>query len=92
MLLENVLIKRVRSCSGTSESTNEPWANRNLLLTFKDETGENYINAIVSEDVWQRLGYKEGQLVSLNLKFRTKALPSGFIKNDIRVFIPKNIQ
>ena len=90
MLLENILIKKVKGNSGTSESTNEPWANYNLLLVFEDESGKNYINAVVDEDVWQQLGYEEGQVVSLNLRFRTKTLFSGFVKNDIRVFIPKN--
>ena len=90
MLVENLLIKRVSEVqNGTSETTGKPWANRNLLLTFEDEFGEGYINTVVSEDVWRRLGFHEGQVVSLNLRFRTNKFRSGFISNDIRVFIPQ---
>ena len=93
MILENIKIVKVGAeRNGTSPTTGKPWANRNLLLGFEDETGESYINVVVSTADWERLGFCEGQTVSLNLRFRTQKFLSGFIANDIRVFIPQNIQ
>ena len=90
MLVENVIIKRVGEVkNGTSKSTGREWANREIILCFEDETGESYICAVVDENVWQKLDYKEGQMVSLNLRFRTSSRFSGYIANDIRVFIPQ---
>ncbi|MBR6032993.1 MAG: DUF3127 domain-containing protein [Bacteroidaceae bacterium] len=91
MLVENILIKRVGDVkSGTSDTTGKPWASRNILLAFEDETGESYISATVDTDVWNRLGYAEGQTVSLNLRFRTRRFLNGFVANDIRILDPQN--
>lgn len=93
MLVENILIKRVGDVkSGTSDTTGKPWASRNILLAFEDETGESYISAAVDTDVWNRLGYAEGQTVSLHLRFRTKRFVNGFVSNDIRILDPQNTQ
>lgn len=91
MKVENILIKRVSDVkSGTSDTTGNKWASRNILLAFKDETGESYISAAVDEDVWKNLGFQEGQTVSLNLKFRTKRFLNGFISNEIRIIASQN--
>lgn len=93
MILENILIKRVGDeKTGTSETTGKPWASRNILLAFEDETGESYINAAVDSEVWKSLGFVEGQTVSLNLRFRTRRFLNGFVSNDIRIVNPQNIQ
>lgn len=93
MILENILIKRVGDeKTGTSETTGKPWASRNILLAFEDETGESYINAAVDSEVWKSLGFVEGQTVSLNLRFRTRRFLNGFVSNDIRIINPQNIQ
>lgn len=93
MLVENIIVKKVGDeKSGTSETTGKPWASRNILLGFEDETGESYINATVDSTVWKRLGHVEGQTVSLNLKFRTRRFLNGFVSNDIRIVSPQNIQ
>lgn len=91
MLLENILIKMVGDVkNGISETTGKPWASRNILLAFEDETGESYINAAVDSEVWSRLGYAEGQTVSLHLRFRTRRFLNGFVSNDIRIVSPQS--
>lgn len=91
MLVENILIKKVGEVkSGTSETTGKPWASRNILLSFEDETGESYINAAVDNEVWNSLGLAEGQTASLHLRFRTKRFLNGFVSNDIRIKKPSN--
>ena len=86
MLVENIRIKRVGEVrTGTSQATGNSWASRNILLEWEDETGTSFINAVVDDNVWGQLGFQEGQTVSLNLRFRTQARPSGFVSNDIRI-------
>ena len=93
MLVNNLLIKRVEDLrTGTSKSTGNSWASRNILLEWEDETGKAYINAVVDEEVWKSLGYQEGDFAALNLRFRTQAKTSGFILNDIRIINPQNAQ
>ena len=93
MLVENIKIITVSDVrKGKSKTTGRPWANRNVLLSFEDEFGEGYINAVVEDDVWNQLGFHEGQTVSLNLRFRTNRFSSGFIANDIRIIDPLNQQ
>ena len=93
MIFENIIIKKVGDeKKGISETTGKPWASRNILLGFEDETGESYINATVDCDVWKSLGHVEGQTVSLNLKFRTRRFVNSFVSNDIRIINPQNIQ
>lgn len=86
MLIENVLIKKVgEPHEGTSNATGEKWKNRNILLSWEDEFGTAYLNALVDEELWQSLGYQEGDFATLNLRVRTKAFMSGYISNDIRI-------
>ena len=93
MLVNNLLIKRVEDLrTGTSKSTGNNWASRNILLEWEDETGKAYINAVVDENIWQQLGYQEGDIATLYLRFRTQAKTSGFILNDIRIINPQNAQ
>ena len=90
MLVENITIKRVGEvASGVSPTTGKAWTSRNILLGWEDETGEAYINALVDDDVWKSLGHQEGDIVNLNLRFRTKAFRSGYITNDIRIINPQ---
>ena len=91
MKVDNIIIKRVGELkTGVSNSTGNSWANRNILLEWEDETGKAYINAVVDENVWESLGFKEGDLATLTLRFRTQAKASGFILNDIRIINPQN--
>ena len=91
MKVDNILIKRVGELkTGVSQSTGNSWANRNILLAWEDETGDSYLSAIVDEKVWNSLGYQEGAIATLNLRFRTQAKASGFIINDIRIINPQN--
>jgi len=86
MKVENIKVQLVGSLNqGISSTTGKSWANRNILLAFEDEDGEGYINAVVDEDLWKSLGYKEGDIASLNLRFRTRKFSNNFIKNDIRI-------
>ena len=91
MKVENLLIKLVSDVhTGTSVTTGRGWSNRNILLAFEDETGEGYMNAVVDEDLWKTLNLREGDIASLNLRFRTKRYQSGFVTNDIRIINPQN--
>ena len=86
MKVEHIKVQLVGSLNqGISSTTGKSWANRNILLAFEDEDGEGYINAVVDEDLWKSLGYKEGDIASLNLRFRTRKFSNNFIKNDIRI-------
>ena len=86
MLLENILIKRVGEVRrGISNATGNSWANRDVLLEMEDETGKSYISAIVDEGVWSQMNHHEGDMVSLNLRFRTQVRSSNFVVNDIRI-------
>jgi len=91
MKVENIKIQLVGELhEGTSSTTGKSWANRNILLAFEDEDGEGYINAVVDEELWKSLGYKQGDLASLYLRFRTKKFPSNYVANDIRIINPQS--
>ena len=91
MELSNIKIINVSETKrGTSSTTGKPWASRSILLGFEDNTGESYVFAQVDEDVWNNLGFQVGQVVTLNLRFRTKRFSSGFLANDIRIVKPQN--
>lgn len=93
MLLENIKIISVsEERTGTNEATGKPWAQRNVLLGFEDETGESYMYAQVDSEVWEKTRFRAGQVVSLHLRFRTRRFQSGWIANDIRIIDPENIQ
>lgn len=86
MKLSNVKIATVSEVqSGTSKTTGKPWASRAVLLSFEDELGENYLSAAVDADVWERLGFEQGQTVDLFLRCRTKRFNNNFLANDIRI-------
>ena len=86
MKVENIKVQLVGSLNqGISSTTGKSWANRNILLAFEDEDGEGYINAVVDEDLWKSLGYKEGDIASLNLRFRTRKFSNGYVINDVRI-------
>ena len=91
MKVENILIKKVGEVhEGTSAATGEKWKNRHIVLSWEDEFGTAYLNAVVDEELWQSLGYKEGDIATLNLRIRTKAYANGFVANDIRIKNPQN--
>ena len=92
MELSNIKIINVSEVKrGTSQTTGKPWASRSILLGFEDNMGESYVYAQVDENEWQRLGFQEGQIVTLNLRFRTKRFVSGFIANDIRIVMAEGL-
>lgn len=89
MLLENIKVIRVSDPrSGTSAETGKPWCARNILLGFEDEGGESYLSAAVTDALWQELGYRQGDIASLHLRFRTRKFKNGFLFNDIRIVNP----
>ena len=88
MLFNNLLIKRIDKKEGKSQSTGNEWKNCVVILEFDDEFGKSYISAVADADYWNSLGYEEGQVVSLHLRFRTKSSFSGFISNDVRIVAP----
>lgn len=93
MELSNIKIISVSETKrGISTTTGKPWASKSILLGFEDETGESYVFAQVDEDVWNGLGFQVGDVVTLNLKFRTRKFSTGFIANDIRIINPQNVQ
>ena len=93
MELSNIKIISVSETKeGKSTTTGKPWASKNILLGFEDETGESYISAVVDENVWNSLGFVVGQIVTLNLKFRTKKFHNSYVANDVRIVSPQNIQ
>lgn len=86
MLIENIRINRVGDVrSGKSTATGKEWESLDVTLGFEDGTGNSYIFATVAPEVWNSLGYKEGDVATLNLRFRTRTLSSGFVVNDIRI-------
>lgn len=92
MELSNIKIISVSETkSGKSTTTGKPWASKNILLGFEDETGESYISAVVDENVWNSLGFVVGQIVTLNLRFRTrKFYTNSYVANDVRIVPPVN--
>ncbi len=88
MLVHNLIIKKVSSKEGISQTTGNKWQKKVVLLEFDDEFEKSYISASADADYWSSLGYEEGQTVSLHLKFRTKSFMNGFIANDIRIINP----
>ena len=91
MLLENIKIVTVGDVhSGTSATTGKAWSARNILLSFEDEEGENYMLAGVDSEVWARLGISQGETVNLSVRFRTKRFNNGYVANDIRIVSPEN--
>ena len=92
MILQAKIAKVDNLKEGISATTGKQWKQRNILLTFNDEEGDEYISVAVDEDIWQRLGLQEGQEASVRLKFFTKKQMSGFISNHVRLVEPQNAQ
>ena len=90
MIIKAKLAKVSEPKEGISEATGKPWAQRNVLLAFNDDEGDQYIMVGVDEDVWKKLGLQEGEEASVRLKFFTKRLMSGYVKNIIRIVQPQN--
>ena len=79
-------VKRVGELrTGTSKTTGNKWAIRDLLLSWNDETGENYISATIDAERLAGSGIEQGSTVRANLLFFTKLLPSGGVANDVRI-------
>ena len=73
MELSNIKIISVSETkSGKSTTTGKPWASKNILLGFEDETGESYISAVVDENVWNSLGFAVGQNRNVEPKVQNK--------------------
>ena len=92
MILQAKIAKVDNPKEGVSATTGKEWKQRNILLSFNDEEGDEYVLVGVDEDVWQHLGLQEGQEAFVRLKFFTKRQISGFISNHIRIVNPQNFQ
>ena len=92
MKVKAKIISISEKAEGKSATTGKPWTSRNVLLTFEDETGQSYINAQISEDVYLGLGLREGLETELNLKFRTNRWRSGYVETTVRIIDPANAQ
>ena len=92
MILQAKIAKVDDVKKGTSDTTGKEWAQRNVVLAFNDEEGDEYVMVGVDEDVWQRLGLEEGEEATVRLRFFTKKMMSGYVKNIIRIVEPQNAQ
>lgn len=88
MIINAKLAKVSELREGINEATGKPWAQRNVLLAFNDDEGDQYIMVGVDEDVWKRLGLQEGEEASVRLKFYTKKMMSSYVRNIIRIVLP----
>lgn len=86
MKIENLQVKRVGEVrTGTSKTTGNVWAIRDILLGWNDEAGENYISATIDAGLFEDSGICQGDTIQVELQFHTRLLPSGFVKNDIQI-------
>ena len=86
MKIENLQVKRVGELrTGTSKTTGNAWAIRDILLGWNDEAGENYINATIDAERFAGSGIEQGSIVQAELTFHTKLLPSGAVANEVRI-------
>ncbi len=92
MIVKAKLAKVGEPREGISETTGKPWAQRNVVLSFNDEDGDEYIMVGVDENVWQKLGLQEGEEATMHLRFFTKRMMTGYVKNIIRIINPNNQQ
>ena len=77
---------------GVSATTGKAWKQRNILLAFNDEEGDEYISVGVDEDTWRHLDLQEGQETTVRLKFYTRKLMSGYVSNVARIVSPQTAQ
>lgn len=71
--------------TGTSKTTGNKWAIRDVLLSWTDEAGKSFINASIDGDTWAGCGIETGDNVCAELQFHTRLLPSGTVANEIRI-------
>ena len=90
MKVKAKIISISEKAEGKSATTGKAWTSRSVLLTFEDETGQSYINAQTSEDVYLSLGLREGLETELSLKFRTNRWRNGYVESCIRIVDPAN--
>lgn len=87
-MTKKVLVKRVGpTLTGTSKTTGVDYSVMQLLLELVD--GSGYISAIAQSI--EAYNVNVGDLLECDLKFFTKLLPNGKIKNEIRVTSLKNV-
>ena len=85
---EKVFVKRVGpTLTGTSKTTGVDYSLMQLLLELVD--GSGYISAIAQ--TIEAYNVNVGDLLECDLKFFTKLLPNGKIKNEIRITSLKNV-
>jgi len=86
MKFENLQVKRVGELkTGTSKTTGKKWAFRDILLSWNDEAGENYISATIDAECFAGSGIEQGSTVQAVLAFYTRLLPSGAVANEIKL-------
>ena len=86
MKFENLQVKRVGELkTGTSKTTGKKWAFRDILLSWNDEAGENYISATIDAECFAGSGIEQGNTVQAVLAFYTRLLPSGAVANEIKL-------
>lgn len=90
MKVKAKIISISEKTEGKSATTGRAWTSRSVLLTFEDETGQSYINAQVSEEVYLSLGLREGLETELSLKFRTSRWRNGYVETSVRIIDPAN--
>lgn len=90
MKVKAKIISISEKTEGKSATTGRNWTSRSVLLFFEEETGQSYINAQVSEEVYLSLGLREGLETELNLKFRTNRWRNGYIETTVRIIDPAN--
>lgn len=87
-MTQKVFVKRVGpTINGTSKTTGVDYSVMQLLLELVD--GSGYISAIAQ--TIEAYNVNVGDLLECDLKFFTKLLPNGKIKNEIRVTSLKNV-
>ena len=79
-------VKRVGELkTGTSKTTGKKWAIREILFSWTDEAGENFVSATVDGDLFTGQGIDAGSTIQVELTFHTRLLPSGAVANEVRV-------
>ena len=86
MKFENLQVKRVGELkTGTSKTTGKKWAFRDILLSWNDEAGENYISSTIDAECFAGSVIEQGSTVQAVLAFYTRLLPSGAVANEIKL-------
>lgn len=86
MKFENLQVKRVGELkTGTSKTTGKKWAIREILLSWTDDTGENFVSATVDGELFAGSGIEAGSTIQAELSFFTRLLTSGAVANEVRI-------